>query len=1477
MKQINPNSNSMQRLWIASLFIALSFLCVQNSFAQASDLFISEYGEGSSGSSKYIEIYNGTGSDVDLSDYAIWRISNGGSWYEASVDLSGTLSNGDTYVIANNSSDVPGADQYSGTISHNGDDALGLAKSGTLIDAVGESGSDPGTGWSVAGTSNATKDHILTRKCDVTDGNTDWDDARGTSTSDSEWEVTSTYSTGAANAGHTTCWAATVPTAPTATTEAASDLTTISATLNATVDDNDAETTYYFEYGTLSGSYSTQISSQTLTSGSGSTSVTASLTGLTTDQTYYYRIVATNSEGTTYGDEVSFTPSLSYCSPSPSSVDNDGITNVSMGTIDNSTGTETDNYGDYSAQSTDVYQDATVSCDITYETSYTYLTKIWVDWNNDGDFDDTDEEVYSGESTSSNPTTLNASFTVPSDASLGSHRLRIGGCDSNTPTTCYTGTYGSYEDYTINVIASCSTDPGFAFSTTSSVSLDASINEAVTRTASSSTGSSGTIIYSSSDESVAVVDANTGEVTAIGNGTATITASIAGYDDYCSADDSYSVTVTGGLSASSIIRYQLVTAECGLTAGAKYLVVSPKAVDTEYPAIFYPITKDITNNVGYALGKEEVYNSSYDVRMTPQSVVWNWWEANGEDICTISDATIATSSTDDGAFPITLGGSSGSWTLYDELNGEYLYAGGSSYALNSGSSAYTWDISFPTFADEITGYNYSYMSKMACDVSGSNDILVIWKEKDADNETSSSYHFSSFQSQISTVTWVSDRVSPGEFVYLFREVVTLNGSISGCNGRVLTNTSVSGETYQLYKTDGTAVQSSQTGTGSSIIWSGLEAGDYYVVEGSSGCEFYSDTATVELTGGPDAPTVTVINDCGSSTLTASDYTGSLLWNNGETSQSITVSSSASYSVTQTEDGCTSSATVETISITPLETTWNGSTDTDWQTASNWSDGVPGACTNVIISTDGVESNYPVILEADSAYCNDITFEPETGVLGVQYLNYSRAFVQMLLDRDEWYTLKAPLKNMYSGDFFFSGAPVAYMRLFDAINPDIITSAKAEGTFTSCFANLGVSLDTINGFAFKMTSSHWDYPNGCNTITTDTTITFPRLNADSSLVRSVAMYSGVTGKQYSNLTTTLSKDSSFAYRFISESEDNKIPSEIKIPVKAGLNLIGNPLMSHLDFDEFWQDNNDKIEGAVKLWNGTVYTTVITASVFNGLDAAGYISSISTDISSLNIPPLESFFVYAKSDTNLVLKPAEHYVTDQTAKLRSSKTSSLSKLYVTADNGKNISSTLVMHNENAGNSLGNDDAFKLFSEYADVPELYTVAGSECLDINQFSTYPYSAPLCFHTDVTDSVKLSFDGAEGFEDVDVYLINTSTGDEIDLKDSSSYQLFVDASTAEGMLFIEFREASAVSEVSEVISSEINIYSNNEGEITVISSPSDKIKNVYVMDVLGRQVASLKDVDAASVIIPVENASAVYVVKVETENNSKEAKLIVK
>jgi hypothetical protein len=176
--------------------------------------------------------------------------------------------------------------------------------------------------------------------------------------------------------------------------------------------------------------------------------------------TYYWTAIPYNIIGPAVGcPENIYTtvPTGCYCTPNPLAVDGSGITKVAIGTINNPTGTEGGNYGDYSAMSTDVYQGLPIPFAITYETGYTYETTIWVDWNDDRDFNDAGEEVYSGVSEADSPTALSGAFMIPLTAPLGYHRMRIGGQDSGPVTPCYNGYYAAFEDYTINVaVATCS-------------------------------------------------------------------------------------------------------------------------------------------------------------------------------------------------------------------------------------------------------------------------------------------------------------------------------------------------------------------------------------------------------------------------------------------------------------------------------------------------------------------------------------------------------------------------------------------------------------------------------------------------------------------------------------------------------------------------------------------------------------------------------------------------------------------------------------------------------------------------------------------------------------------------------------------------------------------------------------------------------------------------------------------------------------
>ncbi len=93
---------------------------------------------------------------------------------------------------------------------------------------------------------------------------------------------------------------------PTATTSAAADITPLGATLNGTVNANNASTTVTFEYGLTTSYGSSVTAAQSPISGTSATAVSAALTGLEYNTTYYYRVKAENAGGITYGDRLSF-------------------------------------------------------------------------------------------------------------------------------------------------------------------------------------------------------------------------------------------------------------------------------------------------------------------------------------------------------------------------------------------------------------------------------------------------------------------------------------------------------------------------------------------------------------------------------------------------------------------------------------------------------------------------------------------------------------------------------------------------------------------------------------------------------------------------------------------------------------------------------------------------------------------------------------------------------------------------------------------------------------------------------------------------------------------------------------------------------------------------------------------------------------------------------------------------------------------
>ncbi|HHE38928.1 MAG TPA: hypothetical protein ENL20_10205, partial [Candidatus Cloacimonetes bacterium] len=140
--------------------------------------------------------------------------------------------------------------------------------------------------------------------------------------------------------------------------------------------------------------------------------------------------------------------SRSYCSASGGC--DEYISRIQVGDIDNSSACS--GYADYTSLSTDMTIGTGYSFILTISNPYTSdQGGLWIDWNQDEDFEDAGEEITTSWS-GTGPYSI--TITPPEGALTGQTRMRARLTWNTAPTACGTHTYGEVEDYTVNVVSS---------------------------------------------------------------------------------------------------------------------------------------------------------------------------------------------------------------------------------------------------------------------------------------------------------------------------------------------------------------------------------------------------------------------------------------------------------------------------------------------------------------------------------------------------------------------------------------------------------------------------------------------------------------------------------------------------------------------------------------------------------------------------------------------------------------------------------------------------------------------------------------------------------------------------------------------------------------------------------------------------------------------------------------------------------------
>ncbi|MFH0797020.1 MAG: hypothetical protein V2A65_08215 [Candidatus Omnitrophota bacterium] len=96
---------------------------------------------------------------------------------------------------------------------------------------------------------------------------------------------------------------------PAAVTGSATAIASSSATLTGTINPDGLVTTYYFQYGLVSGGGTQDMVTRSVDAGSGTdaVSVNAQIFSLSPGTNYYYYVVGMNRSGVSYGDAQFFT------------------------------------------------------------------------------------------------------------------------------------------------------------------------------------------------------------------------------------------------------------------------------------------------------------------------------------------------------------------------------------------------------------------------------------------------------------------------------------------------------------------------------------------------------------------------------------------------------------------------------------------------------------------------------------------------------------------------------------------------------------------------------------------------------------------------------------------------------------------------------------------------------------------------------------------------------------------------------------------------------------------------------------------------------------------------------------------------------------------------------------------------------------------------------------------------------------------
>jgi hypothetical protein len=505
--------------------------------------------------------------------------------------------------------------------------------------------------------------------------------------------------------------------------------------------------------------------------------------------------------------------------------------------------------------------------------------------------------------------------------------------------------------------------------------------------------------------------------------------------------------------------------------------------------------------------------------------------------------------------------------------------------------------------------------------------------------------------------------------------------------------------------------------------------------------------------------------------------------------------------------------------------WNG--NNVWSNAANWSNGIPGSATNIIINSGIVELNV-------MANCNDIQVKNGASLIikpdmAINIYGNIENFGNIIIKSDTSGTGSLINYGNYAGN-----GNVNVERYIHKLNPNDFS------LFTTPFNNIIVNSSTTGNSIIKSYSEQSQ-----NWVT---------VNQNDNLVRGKG-YSIIPSSEITvNFSDTSLTGGSFFYNNLTYT-NNPLSS-----VPNGLNLVGNPYTSAID----WSNSGivkSNIDASIYCFNGVNY-----------ISWNGQIGAFNDGI----VPSLQGFFVRANAANPVLQIPDSARIHNNKSFLKKSQKNINNLLMIIAEGNSYSDIAYLNFNQNATQSFdSNFDAYKLFG-IDDAPQVYTTIPSTNtkLSINVIDALNTNLyiPIGYKVGVAGNYSIKFENLSSFSPTtNFFLHDVKTSNIINLRTSPSYSFNASPNDIAERFILSFVDPTGISENAD--NSIIYNFENNHLDI-LFDNFKEKV-SIKVSNILGQEIKNYNFKNTKRCSIDFNNKGC-YIISIIADNSIYNKKIVV-